>query len=137
MLKFQSPIHLHPGLPALTLADAFLLATGCPDRQIAEKTRSAVLMAAEHLYETTGPLTWTEMTVESFFAKIRHLSDHEQIGVALHLTGFYGWMISENLIPLGDGLDVMEALKNTAPRSRLLAELWQRALHTLPSHAPN
>ncbi|MCG8418377.1 MAG: hypothetical protein MJE77_10585 [Proteobacteria bacterium] len=123
---------LHPGTPALTLADAFLYTVGCKDPEETERTRSVILIAAEHLAETTGPLTWERFKVAEFFRKIAFMSEHEQVGVALTLVGFYGWMIFEGLIGGPDGLSIMDAVATTSPPSDVLRDFYRKSCQLIP-----
>ena len=128
---------LHPGLPALTLADAFLQMTDCEDPVEATHTRSAVLLVAEHLADTTGPLTWEEMEVAEFFRRIDFMPDDEKVGIAVVAVGFYGWMIFAGLIGGSEGMAVIQEIIDKAPESEILDQLRQDSLRIIPPMLPN
>ena len=137
MLEEVSFEHLHPGMPAMTLADEFLEMMGGKHPKDVEITRTAVLLAAQHLADTTGPLTWPRFGAAGFFRKIEFMSSHEQIGIGLALLGFYGWMVFAGLVPADPGLTIIEEITRAAPESPILVRLCEQSLESIEHLLPN
>jgi len=118
---------LHCGSPALTLANAFLQMMGTSEEEI-EHTQSTILMAGEHLAETTGPGTWDKFQVAQFFGKVNFMSEHEKLGIGLVLIGFFGWMTMGELVSDDAALEIISGIVDCAPPSEILTQLYAQTV---------
>jgi len=92
-----------------------------------ELTRGDVLLVAQHLYETVGPLRWERFTPRPYFRRIAYLGRREREGVGLRLMGFFGWLIFRGLLEPTAGLSILAGLRAAAPRSPILADFHRCA----------
>lgn len=129
--------NLHHDTPAADLVAEFLKETRCKDESEAKNTQSVVLMTADYLSLTTGPLTWGQFQVKDFFARIASMDEEQRICIGLVLMGFYGWLIFAGIVSAGDGLGVIQNVRDAAPRSELLRMLCERSLEIIPPVMPN
>lgn len=118
---------VHRGMFALDLANAFIGEMEIDDPREVELTQGDVLIAAQHLAETVGPLCWEGFDPADFFRCIDYMRPRELEGVGLRLMGFYGWMVLRGVVDPGPGLRILAALRDAAPPSNILSDLYRCA----------
>jgi hypothetical protein len=118
---------VHRGMFALDLANAFIAEMEIDDPREVELTQGDVLIAAQHLAETVGPLRWEGFDPADFFRCIDYMQPRDLEGVGLRLMGFYGWMVLRDVVDPGPGLRILAALRDAAPPSNILSDLYRCA----------
>jgi hypothetical protein len=123
---------LDPHAATLDLVRQFIEEMEITEPEEIALTQSDVLMAGEYLYETgshrAGATSrWEAFMPWGFFRAIDHMSPHQRMGVGLRLMGFFSWLVFRDLVRPQRGLQILARLRDAAPGSPILANLYRCA----------
>ena len=110
--------------PVLAIADLFLAQMHHADHpEEAERVRSVVLLAGQHLADHGQATNWSAFNPETFFHEHDLLDRHELIGYGLILVGLMGWLATIDLLANSEALALIDGIAEYAPAHHLIDDL--------------
>jgi len=130
-------LEVHRGMPAMTLAEAFMDTMHISDEDERAEAMDAILCAGQLIAELDGPGRWEAFDAAEYVGRIGFMGRGEIIGHLFSLAGFFGWMGILSLMEAESSARILREIAESSPPEPILQSFCRRSADAIEEPSPS